>query len=102
MLSNLAPWPENTGSGDVLAGIIGALVATNYIEILKDPDNLGGTKNTEEGSDLYYCIEDTIREHFKTKRKPRRALSQIKVKVKRTFQLIPKLVGLALCLVEYS
>ena len=28
------------GSGDVLAGIIGALVATNYIEILNDPDHL--------------------------------------------------------------
>ena len=40
MLSNLAPWPENAGSGDVLAGIIGALVATNYIEILNDPDHL--------------------------------------------------------------
>jgi len=37
--------------------------------VVKDPDNLGGTKNTEEGSDLYYCIEDTIKEHFKTKRK---------------------------------
>jgi NAD(P)H-hydrate repair Nnr-like enzyme with NAD(P)H-hydrate dehydratase domain len=28
------------GSGDVLAGIIGALVATNYIEILNRPDRL--------------------------------------------------------------
>ena len=40
MLSNLASWPETAGSGDVLAGIIGALVATNYIEILNDPDHL--------------------------------------------------------------
>ena len=37
--------------------------------VVKDEDNLGGTKNTEEGSDLYYCIEDTIKKHFKTKRK---------------------------------
>ena len=34
--------------------------------VIKDEDNLGGTKNTEEGSDLYYCIEDTIKKHFKT------------------------------------
>jgi hypothetical protein len=34
--------------------------------VIKDPDNLGGTKNTEEGSDLYYCIEDTIKDYFKT------------------------------------
>jgi hypothetical protein len=33
--------------------------------VVKDEDNIGGTKNTEEGSDLYYCIEDTINEHFK-------------------------------------
>ena len=28
------------GTGDVLAGIIGALVATNYITILNDPEQL--------------------------------------------------------------
>ena len=40
MLRMLAPRPENAGSGDVLAGVIGALVTTNYIEIFNDPDHL--------------------------------------------------------------
>ena len=40
MLSNLASWPENAESRYLLAGMIGGLVATNYIEILNDPDHL--------------------------------------------------------------
>lgn len=40
MLSRLAPWPNNAGSDDVSAGIIGGLVTTKYIEILNDPDHL--------------------------------------------------------------
>ena len=30
--------------------------------VMDDPDNKGGTRNTEFGQELYYLIEDTIKE----------------------------------------
>ena len=37
-------------------------VAKEYVET--DPDNVGGIRNTEQGRDLYWGIEDTLREAF--------------------------------------
>ena len=34
-------------------------VAEEFVET--DPDNVGGTRNTEKGRDLYFLIEDRIR-----------------------------------------
>jgi hydroxyethylthiazole kinase-like uncharacterized protein yjeF len=39
-LPQSTPFLATAGSGDVLAGIIGALIATNYIEILNSPQRL--------------------------------------------------------------
>jgi hypothetical protein len=34
---------------------------------MDDPDNEGGTRNTEFGQELYYLVEDTIKESINYK-----------------------------------
>jgi hydroxyethylthiazole kinase-like uncharacterized protein yjeF len=57
-LPKATPWLATAGSGDVLAGIIGALVATNYIEILNDPDHL--TRVAASGAFIHNLAAVTV------------------------------------------
>ena len=57
-LPKATPWLATAGSGDVLTGIIGALVATNYIDILNDPNHL--SKVAASGAFIHNLAAVTI------------------------------------------
>jgi NAD(P)H-hydrate repair Nnr-like enzyme with NAD(P)H-hydrate dehydratase domain len=56
-LPTASPWLATAGTGDVLAGIIGALVATNTVEILNDYDRLADVAAT--GAFIHARAADT-------------------------------------------
>jgi len=56
-LPTATPWLATAGTGDVLAGIIGALVATNTVEILNDYDRLADVAAT--GAFIHARAADT-------------------------------------------
>jgi len=56
-LPTATPWLATAGTGDVLAGIIGALVATNTVEILNDYNHLAAVAAT--GAFIHARAADT-------------------------------------------